>query len=479
MVRLVKKWKEIPLTIKVSTSYAVCSILQRCLSFITLPLFTRLLTTDQYGQYTVYQSWMGIMSIFLTLNLAYGSFSTAMVKFEKDRDAYISSLEGICLTLSMVFLTIYLPFQNYWNNLFQMPTWLVLLMIVEIICSTALHFWSGKKRFEFKYKSVISVTLVSAFISPLLAYILVQIMQEKGYARILGYSIVTIVVGGGLFVFNLIKGKTLYSHQYWKYAFGFNVPLIAYYLSQTVFNQSDRIMISHLCGESDAAMYGVAYNLAMVLTFVLNAINNSYVPWFYGKIKDGKSEENRAVSCVIALIMALMLLGVIWFAPEIIRIMAGEQYTSAVGVVAPVSMSLLLLFYAQLFINIEFYYEEKKMLVWASIGAAVLNIVLNAFAIPRFTFVAAGYTTLISYIVFTVCNYFAMKQTMRKHHQKDDAYAMFYLLIIFIVFVVSSFLGVALYNYFITRVIITLFVLAIVFCFRKRILDTVKKIKKQ
>ena len=69
-----KKLNEIPLTVKVSTSYAICSILQKCLSFITLPLFTSCLTTEQYGQYTIYTSWSGILMIFLTLNLAYGSF---------------------------------------------------------------------------------------------------------------------------------------------------------------------------------------------------------------------------------------------------------------------------------------------------------------------------------------------------------------------------------------------------------------------
>ena len=83
---VIKKLRSVPLTVKVSVSYTICSILQRCLSFITLPLFTRLLTKEQYGQYTLYQSWMSILMIFTTLNLAYGSFSTAMVKFENRRD---------------------------------------------------------------------------------------------------------------------------------------------------------------------------------------------------------------------------------------------------------------------------------------------------------------------------------------------------------------------------------------------------------
>ena len=102
-----EKWNEIPLTVKVSISYAICSILQKCLGLITLPLFTRLLTTEQYGQATIYSSWSGILTIFLTLQLPYGSFSKAMVKYENRRDEYIACAQGICILLSCFFLTMY------------------------------------------------------------------------------------------------------------------------------------------------------------------------------------------------------------------------------------------------------------------------------------------------------------------------------------------------------------------------------------
>ena len=124
-----EKWNKLPLTVKVSTSYAICSILQKCLAFFTLPLFTRLLTTEQYGQYTIYSSWQGILMIFLTLNLAYGSFQTAMVKYEDKRLEYVSSIQGICILLSCVFLLIYLPFREIWNRFFELPTLLLLLMV--------------------------------------------------------------------------------------------------------------------------------------------------------------------------------------------------------------------------------------------------------------------------------------------------------------------------------------------------------------
>ncbi len=472
-----ERMNKIPLAIKASTAYAVSSIILRCFSFITLPLFTRLLTKEQYGQGTIYSSWSGILSIFITLNLAYGSFSTAMVKYEKRRDEYISAVQGIFVLLAGIFFLIYIPFRSFWNQVFELPSLFVIIMVLEVLFSNALLLWSGKKRFEFKYKSVVVITLLGAVLSTVLAYIFVISTDERGYARILGCAIVNILIGFIIFVLNLAKGKKIYDKEFWKYAWSFNLPLLAYYLSQVIFNTSDRIMISHMSGTGNAAMYGVAYNLATVFAFILNAINNSYVPWFYGKIKEGKGEENKIVSIVIAIIMAVMILFIIWFAPEIIIILAGRQYAPAIYVVAPVAMSLLLLFYSQLFINVEFYYEEKKTLVWASIGAAVLNIVLNYLLIPCLGFVAAGYTTLISYIVFAISNYLAMKAIILKRGMPDNMYDYKSLILLFVLFMVCGFVGVALYGWIIPRILITVTVLIVMFGYRKKLIEILRLIK--
>lgn len=469
MYNLKEKWKNTPLPIKASAAYAICSILQNGLSFMTLPLFTRILTQEQYGQYTVYSSWSGILSIFITLNLAYGSFSAAMIKFEDRRDEYISSIQGVCLVLSLVFLIIYLPFCKIWNRWLELPTFLVCVMVAEITCSTSIQLWNGKKRFEFKYKSVVVLTIISSVVAPIVAAVMVFHTDEKGYARIVGYALVTILTGGVIFLLNLLRGKKLISKKIWKYAFQFNIPLLAYYLSQVIFNQSDRIMISHMCGIDKAAVYGVAYNFAMFLGFVLNAINNSYVPWFYGKMKSGDAKDNRKISIEIAVFFGALLLAIIWFAPEIIIIFAGKKYASALYIVAPVAMSLFLLFYSQLFINVEFYFEEKEMLVWASIGGAVLNIVLNYILIPIFGFVVAGYTTLASYIVFSASNYFAMRKVLMNRNIPNDMFDYKTLILLLSLFMIAGVLGVALYSWVLPRIIISIFVFFTMIAYWKKI----------
>lgn len=444
--KLLNKTRQMPVQVKASTAYVICSILQRCLSFVTLPLFTRLLTTEQYGQYSVYTSWSAVMSIFITLNLAFGSFNTAMVKFEKDRLGYVSAVQMVGVMMAGIFLAIYLPLQGTFNRLFEMPTVIVCVMIADLLGQLAVGCWNTLNRFQYKYKNVIALTLCVAVSSPTLAYFFVINSTEKGYARVLGYALVGIIAGAIIFASNLIRGRKPFAKEYWAYALRFNIPLIPYYLSQVVFNQSDRIMISHMAGTDKAGIYSVAYSLSLILTFVLNAINNSYVPWLYGKMREGTERENRSISNGIAMLMTTLLLGVIALAPEIIAIMAGEKYAEAVWVVPPVTMSLLLLFYSQLFINVQFFYEEKTMLVWGSVGAALLNVVLNWLLIPRFGYIAAGYTTLVSYIAFAVANYFTMSVVLKRQNKKNEAYDIRALAVIFLVFLALAFLAMALYR---------------------------------
>lgn len=456
-----------PVTVKATMAYAVCGILQKCFAFITLPLFTRVLTVEQFGQGTVYSSWLGILIIFVTLNLPYGSFATAMMKFETRREEYIGAVEGICLTLFMVFLVIYIPFRNIFNKVLGLPTGIVITMLLEMITSTGIQFWSGKKKFEYKYKSVVIVTLINCILSPIVAYLFVMNFEQKGYAKIFGYSLVTIIIGGYIFINNIIKCRKIYSKDMWRFALGFNIPLIVYYLSQVIFNQSDKIMISHYCGEDKAGIYGVANTIGLLMTFVINIINNTYIPWFYDKLKNNKQEENKNISNMIALILAVLLLIIIWFSPEIVYVLGGKEYEDARWIVPPIAISVLLLFYSQLFINVEFYYEEKKSLVVASIGSAIINVTLNALFIPRMGFIVAGYTTMLSYVVFVLSNYFSMKKVLKKQNIDIIGYDYKSLVSILIIFIFMGLLGGFLYRYLVIRIVsVTMIIGCIVFKYR-------------
>ncbi|MTV96675.1 oligosaccharide flippase family protein, partial [Streptococcus pneumoniae] len=117
MKKILNKYYSLSNPVKASIWFTICNVLQKGISMITVPIFTRLLTTEQYGVYSVYQSWYSIIGVFATLNLYYGVFNNGMVKYEKDKNAFTSSMQGLTTTVTAIFLVIYLIGIDFWNSL--------------------------------------------------------------------------------------------------------------------------------------------------------------------------------------------------------------------------------------------------------------------------------------------------------------------------------------------------------------------------
>ena len=105
---LISKYKGLSVQAKSAIWFVACSLLQKGISFITVPIFTRIMTPVEYGDNSLYLSWLQIMTIVTSLYLFCGTFDNAMSKFEEDRDRYISSMQGLSLVIwGIVFLVFF------------------------------------------------------------------------------------------------------------------------------------------------------------------------------------------------------------------------------------------------------------------------------------------------------------------------------------------------------------------------------------
>ena len=108
--KMINRYRTIPVAAKASLWFIFCSVLQKCVAMLTTPIFTRLMSTEQYGQFTVYNSWLQIFTIFVTLRLNYAVFNKGMSKYKDDRDGYTSTMQTVTFVLALVLFLIYLPF---------------------------------------------------------------------------------------------------------------------------------------------------------------------------------------------------------------------------------------------------------------------------------------------------------------------------------------------------------------------------------
>ena len=472
--RIIGKYKSLPVQVRASLWVLICSFLQRGISMITVPIFTRLLSTAEFGQFNVFNSWYGIATIIVSLNLWAGVHSQGLVKFDKERAVFTSSLQGLTTTFVLIWTGIYFFFQGFWNDLLSLTTVQMLAMLIMIWTSSAFSFWTNEQRVEYKYKALVGVTLAVSILKPIVGIILVTHSEDKVTARILGLALVEVVCFTGLYIVQLRRGRLFFSPKFWKYAVLFNLPLVPHYLSQTVLNNADRIMIQEMVGSSEAGIYSLAYSVSSIMVLFNTALSQTIGPWLYQKIKEHKAQDMGKIGYTTLLLIAGVNLLLIVLGPEVVALFAPEEYYDAILIIPPVAMGSLFLYSYDLFAKFAFYYEKTVFVMIISVLGAGLNILLNYIFVGLYGYIAAGYTTLVCYIVYVVGHYLYMLHICKKYNDGIYPYDTKTLLLIAIVFMGCGFLLLATYNYTVIRYSIV--GITVVFCiiYRKKIIETVK-----
>lgn len=446
MKRYLQIYKQLPVQIKASFWFLICSFFQKGISMITTPIFTRILSTSEYGQFNVFNSWMSIISPIVCLNLYSGVYAQGIVKFEDERFKYSSSLQGLVFSLIAFWTVIYLFSSAFWNELFSLTSIQMLCMFLIIWTSASYSFWSMEQRAAFKYRGQVLLTFLISVLQPAVGIWLIINSSDKVTARIYGMAAVHLVLYIGTFVAQMAQGKQFFSKKYWLYALRFNIPLLPHYLSSTILASSDRIMISRMIGDDEAGIYSLAYSVSLIMTMFNNALLQTIEPWIYRKLKERKIKELAHVAYPCFILIAALNILLIIFAPEVISIFAPREYQDAVWCIPPVTLSVFFMFLYTFFATFEFYYEKTGYIACATVGGAVLNIILNYICIQLWGYVAAAYTTLFGYILYSVLHYYFMRRVCKQYLDNIKPYSLKLILLIAVATLLVGFFFLFLYK---------------------------------
>ena len=473
-----KKYDNIPLPVKAGFAFLVCSVLQSGLNILTLPLFTRILTTEQYGVSSNYFAWNDIFAILCTFRFSYGVFDKGMVVYDEAKDKFQSALLGLSMTITLFFALIFTLTYEFYGDYIGIPLWLCMTMIIYQLFSPALLFWTNRSKFDYRYKAYSIIIVITSLLCTFINLGSVILLPgDKGILKILSYQIVWTLVNGIVAIATFLKGKCFYNKNMWRYALGYNIPLLPYFLSTVILDKADRIMISNICEAGDVALYSVSYNLANLMILFTSAIGGAFTPWIYKKIKCKEYDEIPRVSNTIILIFIGVSSVFMLFAPELIRLFASSEYSEAIYVIPPVVASNFFILLYSLVSKIEYYFEKTKVVAFISIFTALLNIFLNYLFIPRFGYIAAAYTTLISYIASTVLHCFFSNRIANLCGIKETIYSWKVIVGLSIIMMISTILVNTLYDCLMARyIVISLLILIAIIC-KNRILTLFSTIK--
>ena len=294
MHKLINKYKEMSTPMKAALWYIICNFINKGISLLSTPIFTRIMTEEQYGTFSIFQSWFNILIIFTSLNIYLSSYTKGLIVYEKEQKKFTSSMLSLTTFITLIFFVVYIFNIDFWTKIFELSPDLMFAMFLELLFMPALEFWMAKERFDYNYRKVIAVSICMNIMCLGLSIVAVVNTQNKIEARVFSDVFSKILFASVFFVIILLQGKKIFDKNYWKYALKFNIPLLPHYLSNYILNQSDRIMIGKMVGKVQAAYYSVAYTISTVMFLLVTAINNALTPYIYKTIKANEVEKIKS-----------------------------------------------------------------------------------------------------------------------------------------------------------------------------------------
>lgn len=407
--------------LKAGIWYTISSVTVKAITILTTPIFTRMMTTSDYGLATTFTSWYSLLMIFCSLNLTY-SIGRAKLDFPGKLDEYVGSMQCLSFFTTVAICVVAIPFVKPLASFMEINAPLMFILMVYLLFHPAINFTQSKYRYSYHYKGNIGITAYTTITSIVVTFGLMLIFkEERYYAKVLGSVIPAVVLSLIFWGASLKKHAVRVNRVYWKYGLSISLPLILHSISLNILSQSDRIMITKFCGTGSTGIYSLAYSYAILINIVLSAVNEAWLPWFHDSFFAGNYAAIKKNVKPLVRLGCMLGIGCIAIAPEAMLILGPSEYKIGQWAVAPVTVGVVCQFIYQQYVHIELHEKKTRFISLGTVIAAGLNVVLNFIFIPKYGFVAAAYTTLFCYFVLMFVHLYITRIVL-KVHLYDDSY---------------------------------------------------------
>lgn len=436
--------------------YTMATLFSRGLAIITVPIFTRIMSTDQIGVVNLYNSWYTMISAVATLSLTSGGYMVAMKEYPNERDQYQSSVLTLTSIIAILIALVYFAFSSFWNTLIGLPSSLVVLMLIGFFVAPARDFWFLRQRYEYKYKLAGIVSIGGALAASALSVVAVlKISQQDAGStaegRLFANYFVLYGVSAVIWLITMLRGKTFYNKDFWKLSLSLSIPLIGYSLAAQILNVSDRMMIGQMVNNSAVGIYSTLYTVSSISLMVWQAIHSSFVPYLF-KSLESKDTGIKKISLQLMILYAGVAVVLTYLAPEIVRILATEEYYEAIYIMPPIAAGVFFTAFANIYSDIAVYYKKTKYVMYPAAIAALVNLVLNYIFIKAYGYMAVAYTTLLSYILMALFQGLWARKLCKENGIEGNAvFEDRKLMVLAIATTLLCLLGIALYKFYIIR----------------------------
>ena len=374
------------------------TLLLNLISFLTAPIFAALLGTGSYGDLSVFNTWVSVAAIVMTLHTT-ATIANARVEYpEEEQPKYQSAAMSLSVMFFLLCSGLVLLFLGPLSRLIDMEPVLIVMILATAFGTFGVQFMTQKFTFEMKagrnMATAVSLAVVNLAVS--LLFVLKLPEESRIYGRAAAQLLSYGAFGIPFCIAVLVKGRTFCERRYWKLCLSLSVPVAFYGLTDLLLGHSDLVMLRSLAGSESSGIYGLAYQISTVMFTIFTALNTSWVAFFFNDMKQSHRDVVLRQSRNFLELYTVLACGFILLAPEVFRLLATEAYWSGTGLISVMVASFYLNFLCTFPYNYECFHKKMPMISAVTVASALVNIGLNYVLILKWGMMGAAVATLLS-----------------------------------------------------------------------------------
>lgn len=409
--------------VKDSLIYSISSFLTKGLSFLLIPLYTRVLTPTDYGSLDLFLVFANIVALTISLEINQAVSRFFVTEDDQKRKVVYSStalwFTFFCYTTFLLPCTLFSKNISFWilgrqglESAFQLG--LVYIWVMGIF-----HLLQNQFRWEFRPIHYACCSILHASVTATIAVWFTWFENLGLDGLLLG------MITGGIaaisygFCFLRKSYKLRFEYTYLKKMLSYSWPLVPSGIAVWVSTYIDRMMINSFLTVEDVGLYGVGFRLASVVGLMLIGFKGALTPLVISHHKE--METPKKLEKIFRGFLALslfMYVAVALFAYDLIRLLADDSFHAGAQVVVFLIPAILLskMYIFAPGISIA---KKTKLLFWTNTFGAFVNIVLNYVLIPTLGIKGAALATMTGYFcVFVAFMAFSQRFYYVPHNWK-------------------------------------------------------------
>ena len=374
----------------------------KLVNLLMLPIYTKILTTQDYGTYDLLSVTVGLLVPVVTLTVYDATLRFALDNGKSKGDILITSNTVIIAGTAVVTVGLIINYIFDFNNLIKdYSVLLALLLLLESASCNLTNFVKGMEKVKEAAVSGVIAAVVVAISNIILLVVLKWGVKAFFISSILGMICQIVYLFFTCSCCQFLKGKNDKTLR--REMLGYSCPLVANNVAWWITNASDRYIVSWLCGLSVNGVYSVGYKIPQMLVFFQSIFNQA---WVLSAVNDFDPEDREHFfSTVYRLYNVCMVAGcsvLILLTKVLAHFLYSDEFYQAWIYVPLLVISIVFGSLSSYVGGIFVAVKDTGIIARSTLIGAAVNIVLNIVFVYWLGAIGAAISTVVSHVLVWV-----------------------------------------------------------------------------